>query len=85
MEKEIEKTMRKKIASKEVSIGMNSTVRAFKNKQLDFIVYAKNISEEMISVLNKLDINKYVYDGDSESLSIACAKSFNICVLGVKK
>ncbi|MCL4406744.1 ribosomal L7Ae/L30e/S12e/Gadd45 family protein [Candidatus Parvarchaeota archaeon] len=85
MEKEIEQKMRKKIANKEVYIGMNSTVRAYNKKDLDFIVYAKNISRDMLSALDKLEAKKYVYDGDSEALSIACAKSFNICVLGVKK
>ncbi|MCL4399259.1 hypothetical protein M1293_02000 [Candidatus Parvarchaeota archaeon] len=85
MEEKIAKKMAEKINNKEVFIGMNSTVRAYKNGQLDFIVYSKNISENMLSRLEKLGAPLHKYDGDSESMSIACGKKFNVAVIGIKK
>lgn len=85
MEAKVKTKMLEKIKSKEVCVGMNSTLRACKKGDILFIVYADNISDEMLGMLNKLELEKYPYEGDSEALAIACSKSFNISVLGVKK
>jgi ribosomal protein L30E len=85
MEEKIKKKLVEKIKSKHVLIGYNSTVRASKNGELEFVVYASNINPGIRSKLENIDVPKYEYDGDSEALSIACGKSFNIAVLGVKK
>ncbi len=85
MEKNTLKKVQEKIKSKDVFIGLNSTLRAFKDGNLSMIVYASNISEDMLKTIDGLDIEKFDYPGDSEALSIACGKSFNITVLGIKK
>lgn len=85
MEQQIKQTMKERIKNKAISVGMNATLRAAKKDELEFIVYASNLSEEMLKELSDLRIDLYKYDGDSEALSIACSKSFNISVLGVKK
>ncbi len=85
MEKEIMKKVQEKIKSNKVFIGLNSTLRAYKNGELDFIVYATNASEDIINKLDSLDIEKYIYSGDSDALSIACGKSYVVTVLGIKK
>ncbi len=85
MEKNTLKKIQEKIKSKEVFIGLNSTMRAFRDGKLSMVVYASNVSEDMLKVVNSMDIEKVDYPGDSEALSIACGKSFNITVLGIKK
>jgi ribosomal protein L30E len=85
MEKEIAKKIQEKIKSNKVFIGLNSTLRAYKDGDVSFIVYASNASDEILEKLNSLDTEKYKYDGDSDALSIACGKSFGITVLGIKK
>ncbi len=77
--------MQEKIKSDSVLLGMNSTLRAAKKEELDMIVYASNLSEDMSNELSKLKVPTYKYDGDSEALAIACGKSFNVSVLGIKK
>ena len=85
MEKDIAKKMQEKIKSNKVFVGLNSTLRAYKNGELAFIVYASNASEEIINKLDSVDTEKYVYTGDSDALSIACGKSYGVTVLGIKK
>ena len=85
MEKEIAKKIQEKIKSNKVFIGLNSTLRAYKDGDVSFIVYASNASDEILEKFNSLDTEKYKYDGDSDALSIACGKSFGITVLGIKK
>ncbi|EEZ92742.1 MAG: ribosomal protein L7Ae/L30e/S12e/Gadd45 [Candidatus Parvarchaeum acidiphilum ARMAN-4] len=85
MEKEIAKKIQEKIKSNKVFIGLNSTLRAYKEGDISFIVYASNASDVILEKLNSLDTEKYKYDGDSDALSIACGKSFGITVLGIKK
>jgi ribosomal protein L30E len=85
MEKEIAKKVQEKIKSNKVFIGLNSTLRAYKNGEVSFVVYASNASEEILKELDGLETEKYKYDGDSDALSIACGKSFGVTVLGIKK
>lgn len=85
MEKEIAKKMQEKIKSNKVFIGLNSTLRAYANNELSFVVYAENASEEMLTQINSLNVEKYKYEGDSDALSIACGKSFGVTILGIKK
>ncbi len=85
MEKETLKKVQEKIKSNKVFIGLNSTLRAYKNGELAFVVYAKNASEDIINKLDSLDVEKHIYEGDSDALSIACGKSYGITVLGIKK
>ncbi len=85
MEKEIAKKIQEKIKSNKVFIGLNSTLRAYKNGEVSFIVYASNASDKILEKLNEVEAEKYKYDGDSDALSIACGKSFGITVLGIKK
>ena len=85
MDQKIKKKMQEKLKSSKAFIGLNSTVRAAGTGELDFIVYASNVSEEMLVEISKLGVEKYEYDGDSEALSIACGKSFNVTVLGLQK
>ncbi len=85
MEAKIKEKLKERIKSKAISIGINSTIRAAKKDELDFIVYASNISEDMLRSISELKIKTVEYEGDSEVLSIACSKSFNISVLGIKK
>ncbi len=85
MDQKIKKTMQEKIKSNKVFIGLNSTVRAAGTGKLDFVVYASNISEDMLDEISKLGTERFEYDGDSEALSIACGKSFNVTVLGMQK
>ncbi len=85
MEENIKKKMQEKIKNKAVYIGLNSTVRAAKNGELEFIVYAVNSEEKIKDKLSGCGVQLYEYNGDNEALSIACGKSFNISVLGVKK
>ncbi len=85
MEKKLKQMIQEKIKGNKVYIGLNSTLRASKSGQVSAIVFASNASEDLINTLNTLDIPKYEYEGDSEALSIALGKSFNIVVLGLKK
>lgn len=85
MEKEIAKKMQEKIKSDAVFVGLNSTLRAYKDGKLSFIVYASNASTDILDRLNGLDVEKHGYEGDSDALSIACGKSFSVTVLGIKK
>ncbi|MCL4391674.1 MAG: ribosomal L7Ae/L30e/S12e/Gadd45 family protein [Candidatus Parvarchaeota archaeon] len=85
MEKEIVKRIQEKIKSNKVFIGLNSTLRAYANNELSFVVYAENASEEMLTQINSLNVEKYKYEGDSDALSIACGKSFGVTILGIKK
>ncbi len=85
MEAKIKEKLKEKIKSKAISIGINSTIRAAKKDELDFIVYSSNTSEDMLKAISDLKIKTFEYEGDSEALSIACGKSFNISVLGIKK
>jgi ribosomal protein L30E len=85
MEKEIAKKVQEKIKSNKVFIGLNSTLRAYKNGKVSFIVYASNASDKILKKLNGLETEKYKYDGDSDVLSIACGKSFSVTVLGIEK
>ncbi|MCL5101043.1 MAG: ribosomal L7Ae/L30e/S12e/Gadd45 family protein [Candidatus Parvarchaeota archaeon] len=85
MEQKIKQKLQEKIKNKAISIGLNSTVRDAKKGELDSVVYASNLSEDMLNTISKLGVPIYSYEGDSEALSIACSKSFNISILGLKK
>lgn len=85
MEQKVKQKIQEKIKNKAVTVGKNSTLRAAKNKELESIVYASNVGGDMLEELSKLGVTLYQYEGDSEALSIACSKSFNISVLGLKK
>ncbi len=79
------KKVQEKIKSNKVFIGLNSTLRANKNGELAFAVYAKNASEDIVNKLDSFGVERYIYDGDSDALSIACGKSYGVTVLGIKK
>lgn len=85
MEEKIRKKMQEKIKNKAVYIGLNSVVRATKNGEIEFVIYASNVSDSIKNKLSEAGVQLYEYDGDNEALSIACGKSFNISVLGIKK
>lgn len=85
MEQKIKQKLQEKIKNKAFTVGLNSTIRTAKKGELEFIVYASNVSEEMLNEISKFDVPAYNYESDSEALSIACSKSFNISVLGIKK
>lgn len=51
MEEKIRKKMQEKIKNKAVYIGLNSVVRATKNGEIEFVIYASNVSD---SIKNKL-------------------------------
>jgi ribosomal protein L30E len=85
MEQKIKERLKEKIKNNAVSVGKNSTVRAAEKKELEFIVYASNASPNLIKDVSNLGVEIYKYEGDSEALSIACSKSFNISVIGAKK
>ncbi len=85
MEKEVIKEIQEKIKSNKVFIGLNSTLRAYKDNKLSFVVYASNASEDILNKLNSLEVEKHQYYGDSDALSIACGKSFRVTVLGIEK
>ncbi len=85
MEEEIRKKIQEKIKNKAVFIGLNSTLRGIENGEVELVVYASNVSESIKNELSESKVKLYAYDGDNEALSIACGKSFNISVLGLKK
>jgi ribosomal protein L30E len=85
MEQKIKQKMQEKIKNKAVFTGTNSVVRAAKKGELEFIVYSSNFTGDKLGEISKLGVPIYEYDGDSESLSIACSKSFNVSVIGIKK
>ncbi len=85
MEEKIRKKMQEKIKSKAVCIGLNSAIRAAKSGEVEFIIYAANVSGSIKNKLSESGVELFEYDGDNEALSIACGKSFNISVLGIKK
>ena len=81
----MEQKIKEKIKNNAVFVGKNSVIRAAKKKELEFIVYASNASSDMVKEISNLGVEVYKYEGDSEALSIACSKSFNISVIGAKK
>lgn len=76
--------IKKALKENKVIIGYRQTVKYAKKNGLSKIIYAKNAPKELVDSLLSLGGVEIVrFEGDSESLAIACGKPFNIAVLGI--
>ncbi|MEM3190978.1 MAG: ribosomal L7Ae/L30e/S12e/Gadd45 family protein [Candidatus Parvarchaeota archaeon] len=81
----MKENLREKIKKNEIVIGLRETIKAAKAGKIDTIVYASNLTDEIINKFKALPVDKVEYEKDNEALSIFCGKSFKVAVLGFKK
>ena len=86
---EIEKEIKSAMKEKRLIIGERSVVRGLKQNAIKSIICASNCPKDKYDDLKyysrHVDVDVKKFKGNSRQLGEACAKPFNISVLGIKK